>query len=212
MGTFRYEDPLFPRGTKFIHASGSASCKVGPIDEPTWLTIRTQSTVERLRDGTFAYRWTVNNPFTGPVVIQWDALRLLGLPDASTIALAPGETFVKELIDASRPRLHTYLPASALPVPGRLRNVRVFPYGETANLVAWEDPETGPPERVVLTVHYVQYTLGSPNGFHETRDFTTAPDTTTKLIGYTRDGVVSVFLRPLLDGVEGEGVLVHAAH
>lgn len=237
MGTFRYDDPLFPRGTRVIHAGGSTYCETGPLDDPKSLTLTTQSTVERLRDGTFAYRWTVNNPFTGTVTIQWDALRLLGLPDASTIVLGPGETFVKERIDAARPRIRagqasvdarpgcrpgeeggaswydpTYLPASALPVPGPLRNVRVFPYSDTSNLVTWDDPETGPPERVLITLHYLHYNAGNPRGHHETRDFATAPDTNTKHIGYTPDGVVSVFLRPLLDGVEGEGVLIHAAH
>jgi hypothetical protein len=237
VGTFRYDDPLFPGGTREIEAGGVLGCLVGDPPDVRSLDVRTLSGVRRLRDGTFSYRYLTGNPFTGTVTFHWDVMERLGFPGGLMATLGPGEAFETERIDASRPVFvegtagvdgrpgcgpgnegeaawysTAWLPAAALPPIGPLRNVRVIPAGDGASIVAWEDPESGPPERVAITVRYVKASGYVPRGEHRFREYVTAPGATSAGIGYVSEGVVSVFLQPVRDGFKGEGVLAYAVH
>lgn len=234
IGSFRYDDPLFARRNRHVSWDHWAGCSAGEAPDVRQAGVLTSSRVDRLKDGGFSYTYRAASTYLDDVTVLWDPLQYLGLPEGLSVTLAPGGVFETTRLDWGRPVLvlgrssidrrpgcapgdeggtewddGAYVPASSLPFSGPMRNLRVFPLSDNGNLLTWEDPESGPPDRVEITFRYVRGYDGQTLGNHETRRYTTPPGALEARMGSVSAGVESAAVRPVRDGIVGEASLAY---
>ncbi len=238
LGRFRYDDALFPPGTRTLVTGGGAYCHRA-ADPEAWTTVAsTHSRVERLRDGSFLYAWSAANASEGTLTLRWDLLLLLGRK-GPFLTLGPGEVFEETLVSTERPIRHE-TPASVDALPGCLpdsdgeegaswagyawmprslvpggrapRNLRVFSTGTGSSLVTWEPPEGPVPERYALVYRFVRSGNDGESWYLSRWEHITPPDSTEAKVGLVKRGVVSICVRALDGSTLGDPALAWAEH
>lgn len=231
IGTFRYVAALFPRGRNLVAVGSGQTCYLDGAGGDELGSARTSSSVTLRKDGSFLYSYRLTNTFPSEVTILWSSLEALGYPGGISATLGPGESRLVELEDSSPPVLMeraasadrrpgcstadpdapvswyggAYLPASRLPANGPPRNLQSYGGG----LLAWEDPEEGPPERYVITYRFIRGDPWARRGQHRVIEFTTPRGATTAYAGHMEYGVESACVRPLRDGFLGEPAIAY---